>query len=99
MLFRSVLCAALGRFLGRSRSNFFVGVRTPWTLSSDYAWQRANSLAGSGFLATGIVGSITLAFAGGPWALKVLFGGMVVTAVVATLASYFFWRNDPGAAR
>lgn len=94
-----VLCAALGRFLGRSRSNFFVGVRTPWTLSSDYAWQRANSLAGSGFLATGVVGLITLALAGGPCALKVLLGGMVVTAVVATLASYFFWRNDPGAVR
>ena len=52
----------IGNFLGKSHSNFFVGVRLPWTLSSDLAWEKSNRITGYGFVATG-VGVVT----GPPW--------------------------------
>ncbi|HAQ34531.1 MAG TPA: hypothetical protein DCQ53_04110, partial [Alphaproteobacteria bacterium] len=34
----SVVMIVLGLVIARARPNFFVGVRTPWTLSSDLSW-------------------------------------------------------------
>ncbi len=42
----AVIVAVLGNHLGAVRSNFFFGVRTPWTLSSELSWERTNRLAG-----------------------------------------------------
>ncbi|MFH0961438.1 MAG: DUF1648 domain-containing protein [archaeon] len=47
----SVLFASLGILLPKTRRNYFVGVRTPWTLESDATWKNANALAGKVFLA------------------------------------------------
>lgn len=88
------LCLVLGRFLGRSRSNFFVGVRTPWTLSSEYSWRRSNALAARGFTSAGLAGVLTFLVRDGAWAVRVLLGSMVTVAVVATFASYYFWRKE-----
>ncbi len=42
-----LLMIVIGNYLGKTRSMFLGGVRTPWTLSSEYSWQRTHSLAGS----------------------------------------------------
>src|SRR5438132_427480 len=34
-----------GNFIGRLRPSWFVGIRTPWTLSSDAVWRRTHHLA------------------------------------------------------
>jgi uncharacterized membrane protein len=41
MLFMLVL----GNVLGKVRKNFYVGVRTPWTLASDQVWTKTHRLA------------------------------------------------------
>src|SRR5262245_42287959 len=37
--------ALLGNVLGKVQKNFFVGVRTPWTLASDAVWVQTHRLA------------------------------------------------------
>ena len=34
-----LLLAALGNWMGKLRRNFWVGLRTPWTLASDVVWE------------------------------------------------------------
>lgn len=50
-----ILLVFLGNFMGKLRKNFFVGVRTPWTLASDEVWARTHRLAGWLFAAAGTV--------------------------------------------
>lgn len=45
----SVLFYFLASLLEHSRRNFFIGIRTPWTLSSDAVWQKTNRLGGTLF--------------------------------------------------
>ncbi|MDR7927661.1 SdpI family protein [Acidithiobacillus thiooxidans] len=45
-----VLFIGLSNFMGKLRKNFFVGIRTPWTLSNDTAWYKTHRL-GAWFLA------------------------------------------------
>ena len=50
-----LLFAIIGNVLTTVRSNFMFGVRTPWTLSSDLAWDRTHRLVGRLFVVTGLV--------------------------------------------
>ena len=70
-----LLFALLGNVLGKVQRNFWVGVRTPWTLASDTVWTQTHRLAAWLFVAGGLVGfAATLAGASGVW----LFVGVLV---------------------
>ena len=55
MLAVGVLLMVLGNYMGKLRKNFFIGIRTPWTLASDAVWERTHRLAGWLFVAAGLV--------------------------------------------
>lgn len=55
-----VLFIIIGNYLGKFRKNFFVGIRTPWTLASDEVWLRTHRLGGHLF----ILGGFTLIVCG-----------------------------------
>ena len=55
----------IGFMLRKAKRNFFIGIRTPWTLSSDRVWDETHRLGAVLFMASGV-----LAFIGG------IFGGM-----------------------
>lgn len=90
-----VLFVFLGDALPKTRPNFFVGVRTPWTLTSDLAWQKTHRLAGWMFVLVGfwaIVAAFTLK--GLPLALSVSGPALIVAAICAVY-SWAVWKNDP----
>lgn len=51
------LLMVIGNFMGKFRKNFFIGIRTPWTLTSDAVWERTHRLAGWLFVLAGLRGS------------------------------------------
>lgn len=89
------LLFVIGTQLGNTRSNWFMGVRTPWTLESDLSWRKTHLLAGRLFMAIGLISAATALF--GPpqiffWILLIgLLGG--IGWIVAY--SYVVWRDDP----
>lgn len=91
----ALLIAVIGNFIAKSRSNFFLGVRTPWTLSSEHAWMVANRAAGWMFVATGAgavaVGLIEDSRTG----FIILLAGVLATAIISVALSYLAWRSDP----
>jgi len=46
----------IGNVLGKVRRNFWIGVRTPWTLANERVWNDTNRLAGRLFVAAAVVG-------------------------------------------
>jgi uncharacterized membrane protein len=88
------LLVVMGNFMGKLRPNWFVGVRTPWTLSSKLSWTKTHRLAGWLFILLG-----TLIAATGvlrtDWmlGLTIAVGGVSLVWIVAY--SYFVWRKDP----
>ena len=91
----AVIVAVLGNYLGAVRSNFFFGVRTPWTLGSELSWERTNRLAGRLLVPLGLTVAL-MALAG--WALAGLATFIVLlvaSMAVAVVYSYMVWRDDP----
>ena len=87
------LFVVLGNVLPRTRSNWFMGIRTPWTLESESVWRATHALAGRTFIAGGL---ITMAAAFMPPRLQpwIAMGALVIGAFVPVVYSYFVWRRE-----
>ncbi|MEM9173472.1 MAG: SdpI family protein [Pseudomonadota bacterium] len=87
------LFVVLGNFFGKLRKNFFIGIRTPWTLASDEVWMRTHRLGGYVFVTTGLA---TMAMSLFGFHLG-LFGVIVsITVLVPILYSYLLYRQLEG---
>ena len=88
-----VLFIVLGNYLGKVRKNFFIGIRTPWTLASDEVWSRTHRLGGWIFVLIGFFMFLN-AFFRFPegW----LIGTIVFVALVPVLYSYVLYRKVEG---
>lgn len=88
-----VLLAILGNYMGKITKNFFVGIRTPWTLASDEVWMRTHRLGGKLFMIAGLA-LVVCAFSGfgGP-ALIVL---VIVASLIPVIYSYLLYRRIEG---
>ena len=91
------LLIVLGNLLGKIRPNWFVGVKTPWTLSSRRSWVKTHRMAGWTFVLLGLA-MMVLGFAE-PTSPFWTFTTLVVAPVCSVLGlfvySYFVWRSDP----
>jgi uncharacterized membrane protein len=87
-----VLFIAIGYLVGKAKRNFFVGIRTPWTLSSDTVWAKTHQLGKWTFVGAGVV-SILCAFLGGIgfWIFTVT---LLAAALVPIIYSYILWRRE-----
>jgi uncharacterized membrane protein len=88
------LLMVLGSVLGKLQPNWFIGIRTPWTLSSDRAWTRTHRAGGRVFLALGLILMGAAVFrAPGYKAFMIGTGALAILALV--VYSYFVWKDDP----
>ena len=80
-----------GVMMMKAKRNFFIGIRTPWTLSNDIVWDETHKLGGKMFIGVGIV-TIFSAFFGeaGFW---IMFPIVMLAALVPIVYSYILWRR------
>ena len=51
----AILFYYMGNLISKSKRNWFIGIRTPWTLSSDYVWKKTHELGGKLIKVAGII--------------------------------------------
>lgn len=85
-----LLIALLGNVLGKVRRNFYVGVRTPWTIADERVWNATHRLAAKTFFAGGLVGVIAVALRAPFW---LPIGIIVVAAFIPAGYSLFFYKQ------
>lgn len=90
-----VLLLVLGNYITRVRQNWFMGIRTPWTLSSERSWRETHRTGGRLFMVAGLILVVaTLVTRRLP--LWVTLVAVAVPALVALVVSYRVWRDDQG---
>ncbi len=92
------LFVIIGNVMTRMRPNWFMGIRTPWTLSSDTVWRKTHRVGGYGFVAGGVL-AIVAGVLRPDWAAWVLTGSVAVAAIGSAIYSYFLWREEHEGAR
>jgi immunity protein, SdpI family len=89
------LFVVLGNLLPRFRSNFFFGIRTPWTLSSESVWARTHRVGGYMMVVVGLL-LVLAGVMGTPRWLIVAMVGSAVLVTVVLVYSYVIWRAEQG---
>ena len=87
------LFVLIGNVMTRMRPNWFMGIRTPWTLSSDVVWRRTHRVGGYGFVIGGVL-VILAGFLRPSWATWVMIASVGVAALAAIVYSYVAWRDE-----
>jgi immunity protein, SdpI family len=92
------LMLVLGIFMRGARSNFLVGIRTPWTLTSEITWRKTHQVGGVMFIAAGAA-IATSGFLAADLVVWVILGAVGLAALVPIVYSYFVWRGAPDKVR
>ena len=88
-----LLFILIGSLLRKAKRNFFIGIRTPWTLSSDTVWGKTHQLGAVLFTASGVLAVIG-GFIGGVTAFWMLFIPLIGSTLFLVMYSYVLYRDE-----
>lgn len=91
--FMGVLFIFIGYMLRKAKRNFFIGIRTPWTLSSDSVWDKTHQLGSILFILSGVF-AMAGAFFGGMTAFWLMFVPLIGSSLFLVIYSYILYRNE-----
>lgn len=83
-----LLLIFIGNPMGKVRRNFFIGIRTPWTLASEAVWYATHRLAARLMVASGLLGLVAVWFGAPHWVLMLLMGAWGLVAAGYSLLLY-----------
>lgn len=92
MALLGVMYLWIGNVIGQIRPNYFVGIRTPWTIENEEVWRRTHRLAGPLMMIGGLV-LVAMAFVPGMtlgWIIPVV---LITSVLVPTVYSFLLYRK------
>jgi uncharacterized membrane protein len=83
-----VLFVALGNYFKVIQPNYFIGIKTPWTLESKEVWKLTHTLAGKLWIAGGLIIVLTSLTIAESIFIYVFIGILVIITLVPVIYSY-----------
>ena len=88
----SALFYFIGVMIGKAKRNYFIGIRTPWTLASDTVWDKTHALGGKLFKIAAIISLIGMFF--GDLAIWFMLAPVMLCSVFIVVYSYLLFRKE-----
>lgn len=80
----------MGNLMGKIKRNFYVGIKTPWTLADERVWTQTHRMAAHQFFVGGLIGAL-LSLVGVP--MLWMFGFMTVMCFVPVVMSLVIYKR------
>jgi uncharacterized membrane protein len=87
----SLLFMLMGNVMGRVKHNYFVGIKTPWTLANEEVWRKTHRLAALLWTAGGLIGVILSIFNVNLWFIFVAI--LILPSIIPIIYSYIVFKN------
>jgi len=90
------LFVMIGAMMEKVKMNWFMGIRTPWTMSSEAIWNKTHKLSSKILMLSGILIAATVLV---PPVGKIVLFLVAIALVIITLPLYsyiLFWREEKG---
>jgi uncharacterized membrane protein len=91
-----VLFIFVGYMLRKAKRNFFIGIRTPWTLSSDRVWDETHRIGAILFTISGVLALLS-SFFGGMTAFVMVMVPILGSAIFLVIYSYILYQRETNA--
>lgn len=85
----------IGSIMRNIKRNWFMGIRTPWTLSNEVVWKRTHEVSGKLFMGSGVVAMSGVFFP--EHSIWLILVPVLVTAAISIVYSYIVFRQVTGA--
>jgi len=87
-----ILFIVIGNYTAKIKSNWFMGIRTPWTLSNEEVWNKTHRLGGKIFILLGLI-MIFGTFLPGEIFWKVFIISVIGGSLIPIIYSYLLYRK------
>lgn len=94
MVGTGLLFMVMGNYLPRIRSNWWMGIRTPWTLESESVWRETHRLGGRTFVVSGAVATLAALLLPPSASAFVTIAALGVGGLVPVVYSYVAWKRE-----
>ena len=88
-----LMFVAIGNYLPKCRQNYTIGIKVPWTYTSEENWNATHRFGGRVWIVGGAV-MMLAAFLPAGWNAGVMIASAVVLSVVPTVYSYCYYRKQ-----
>lgn len=88
----SMLFILIGNVMGRFKFNYFVGIKTPWTLASEAVWRRTHRMAAPIWVAGGVICAVS-SFWNNSISAAVFFVAIIALVLVPLVYSYIEYQK------
>jgi uncharacterized membrane protein len=88
-----ILMLAMGNYLREIKPNWFVGIRTPWTLSSERVWNKTHRIGGWMFALFGLL-LIAIPFLPPRLGVSAFVFGIIIIIAVPVIYSYIIYQEE-----
>tara|TARA_E500000318_G_scaffold110628_1_gene126672 strand:+ start:6344 stop:6991 length:648 start_codon:yes stop_codon:yes gene_type:complete len=89
-----VLYLILGNYFKTIKANYFIGIRTPWTLENETIWKATHKLGGKVWFVGGLLVIICSLLLDKEINAKVFLGITVIIALIPIIYSYLLYRKQ-----
>jgi uncharacterized membrane protein len=83
----------MGVMVGKAKRNYFIGIRTPWTLSSDKVWDETHRIGCKLFIASGVLALLGAFFP--DYAFWFIMLPILGTSLFTVVYSYILYQREP----
>lgn len=87
-----IMFIIMGNYLPRVKHNWFVGIKTPWTLSNEEVWKRTHRFSGYLFVIGGLI-MFLAGFLPSPLNFIIGIGGISSVGIISIIYSFFVFRK------
>jgi uncharacterized membrane protein len=82
----------IGILCENAKRNWFIGIRTPWTLSNDVVWAKTHKIGGKLFKIAGVVALFGIFFLN--YTLFFILVPVILVAIYTVIYSYREYRKE-----
>lgn len=84
----------LGNMMPRFRTNWFCGIRTPWTMSSEENWTKTHRLGGRIFFIAGIIILLSSLVPNEYFRFGAVMAALMAACIVTSVYSYIIYKKQ-----
>lgn len=92
-LFMGILFLFIGNYMPQFRQNYFVGIKTPWTLANETVWKKTHQFGGYQFIISGIL-FILAGLINNALFFYFALGFTIVGSIFVMIYSYIIYRRE-----
>ena len=81
-----------GILIENAKRNWFIGIRTPWTMSSDKVWDKTHKIGGKLYKIAGVVTLLAIFFE--TYAIYIIVVPLIMVSIYTVVYSYFEYQKE-----